>query len=132
MGLDFRKSLKQIPYFEFLTYSGNIRISLRSQATNKNMWKQWSCDTSVLFILAGIAAVGYLQHVICFMSLHYLIICVSLLSWQSLVSEEDDDEDEEEGKTAVQADDKTKNNKPGLQGTILFFSNLKYTRFIIE
>lgn len=43
------------------------------------------------------------------------------------MSEEDDDEDEEEGKTAVQADDKTKNNKPGLQGTILFFSNLKYT-----
>uniref|UniRef100_A0A4W6BQU0 MPN domain-containing protein n=1 Tax=Lates calcarifer TaxID=8187 RepID=A0A4W6BQU0_LATCA len=32
----------------------------------------------------------------------------------SLVSEEDDDEDEEEGKTAVQADEKNKNIKPGL------------------
>uniref|UniRef100_A0A3Q3XK02 MPN domain-containing protein n=1 Tax=Mola mola TaxID=94237 RepID=A0A3Q3XK02_MOLML len=32
----------------------------------------------------------------------------------SLVSEEDDDEDEEEGKASVQADDKLKNNKPGL------------------
>lgn len=35
---------------------------------------------------------------------------------QSLVSEEDDDEDEEEGKTAVQADEKNKNTKPGLHG----------------
>lgn len=33
---------------------------------------------------------------------------------QSMVSEEDDDEDEEEGKAAVQADEKNKNNKPGL------------------
>ena len=40
---------------------------------------------------------------------------------QSLVSEEDDDEDEEEGKTAVQADEKNKNGKPGLSGTILLF-----------
>ncbi|KAF3834908.1 hypothetical protein F7725_027466 [Dissostichus mawsoni] len=32
----------------------------------------------------------------------------------SLVSEEDDDEDEEEGKTALQADEKNKNNKTGL------------------
>lgn len=34
----------------------------------------------------------------------------------SMVSEEDDDEDEEEGKAAVQADEKNKNNKPGLHG----------------
>uniref|UniRef100_A0A3B4AVN2 MPN domain-containing protein n=1 Tax=Periophthalmus magnuspinnatus TaxID=409849 RepID=A0A3B4AVN2_9GOBI len=34
----------------------------------------------------------------------------------SLVSEEEDDEDEEEGKTAVQTDDKNKNNKPGVHG----------------
>lgn len=33
-----------------------------------------------------------------------------------MVSEEDDDEDEEEGKAAVQADEKNKNNKPGLHG----------------
>lgn len=32
------------------------------------------------------------------------------------MSEEDDDEDEEEGKTAVQADEKVKNNKPGING----------------
>uniref|UniRef100_A0A667XHL3 MPN domain-containing protein n=1 Tax=Myripristis murdjan TaxID=586833 RepID=A0A667XHL3_9TELE len=47
----------------------------------------------------------------------------------SLVSEEDDDEDEEEGKTAVQADEKNKNTKPGLHGitcSILFYSILFY------
>lgn len=32
------------------------------------------------------------------------------------MSEEDEDEDEEEGKTAVQADEKMKNSKPGLHG----------------
>lgn len=41
---------------------------------------------------------------------------------QSMVSEEDDDEDEEEGKAAVQADEKNKNNKPGLHG--LFSSHI--------
>lgn len=41
------------------------------------------------------------------------------------MSEEDDDEDEEEGKTAVQADEKNKNNKPGLHGIILFFTNFE-------
>lgn len=45
---------------------------------------------------------------------------VNFLCCQSLVSEEDDDEDEEEGKTAVQPDEKNKNNKPGLNGIILF------------
>lgn len=35
------------------------------------------------------------------------------------MSEEDEDEDEEEGKTAVQADEKMKNNKPGLHGALL-------------
>lgn len=34
------------------------------------------------------------------------------------MSEEDEDEDEEEGKTAVQADEKMKNNKPGLHGAL--------------
>lgn len=43
----------------------------------------------------------------------------NLLRLQSLVSEEDEDEDEEEGKTAVQADEKMKNNKPGLHGAVL-------------
>lgn len=42
-----------------------------------------------------------------------------MLRLQSLVSEEDEDEDEEEGKTAVQADEKMKNNKPGLHGAVL-------------
>ena len=40
------------------------------------------------------------------------------------MSEEDDDEDEEEGKTAVQADEKNKNTKPGLHGIMLLFSLL--------
>lgn len=35
------------------------------------------------------------------------------------MSEEDEDEDEEEGKTAMQADEKLKNNKPGLHGAKL-------------
>lgn len=35
------------------------------------------------------------------------------------MSEEDDDEDEEEGKTAVPADEKNKNIKPGLHGVFL-------------
>lgn len=35
------------------------------------------------------------------------------------MSEEDEDEDEEEGKAAVQADEKMKNNKPGLHGAAL-------------
>lgn len=35
------------------------------------------------------------------------------------MSEEDEDEDEEEGKTAVQADEKMKNSKPGLHGALL-------------
>lgn len=48
------------------------------------------------------------------------------------MSEEDDDDEEEEGKTAVQADEKTKNNKPGLHGTMLSLSPLKYTSVIIE
>lgn len=43
----------------------------------------------------------------------------NVLRLQSLVSEEDEDEDEEEGKTAVQADEKMKNNKPGLHGAVL-------------
>lgn len=42
-----------------------------------------------------------------------------MLRLQSLVSEEDEDEDEEEGKTAVQADEKMKNNKPGVHGAVL-------------
>lgn len=36
------------------------------------------------------------------------------------MSEEDEDEDEEEGKTAVQADEKLKNIKPGLHGAVCF------------
>lgn len=64
-------------------------------------------------------------------TLSSVIYCVYFLWCQSLVSEEDDDEDEEEGKTAVQADEKNKNNKPGLHGRILFSSDLKYTCFII-
>lgn len=45
-----------------------------------------------------------------------------MLPFQSLVSEEDEDEDDEEGKTAVQADEKMKNNKPGLHGALLLSS----------
>lgn len=45
-----------------------------------------------------------------------------MLRLQSLVSEEDEDEDEEEGKAAVQADEKMKNNKPGLHGAALLSS----------
>uniref|UniRef100_A0AAQ4PKC8 MPN domain-containing protein n=1 Tax=Gasterosteus aculeatus aculeatus TaxID=481459 RepID=A0AAQ4PKC8_GASAC len=41
----------------------------------------------------------------------------------SLVSEEEDDEDEEEGKTAVQAEEKNKNNKPGLNGSVSLLPN---------
>ncbi len=48
------------------------------------------------------------------------------------MSEEDDDDDEEEGKTAVQADEKIKNNKPGIIGIILLFLNLKYVTVISE
>ena len=36
---------------------------------------------------------------------------------QSLVSEEEDEDEEEEGKTAVPAEEKNKNAKPGLHGT---------------
>lgn len=41
------------------------------------------------------------------------------------MSEEDEDEDEEEGKTAVQADEKMKNNKPGLHGALLLSWKVK-------
>uniref|UniRef100_A0A8C5D667 MPN domain-containing protein n=1 Tax=Gouania willdenowi TaxID=441366 RepID=A0A8C5D667_GOUWI len=37
----------------------------------------------------------------------------------SLVSEEDEDEEEEEGKTAIQADEKNKNTKPGLNDVMV-------------
>ena len=46
------------------------------------------------------------------------------------MSEEDDDEDEEEGKTAVQADEKNKNIKPGVIGIPLFFSLLRSFRIL--
>lgn len=42
-----------------------------------------------------------------------------MLRLQSLVSEEDEDDDEEDGKTAVQAEEKMKNSKPGLHGALL-------------
>lgn len=43
------------------------------------------------------------------------------------MSEEDDDEDEEEGKTAVQTDEKNKNNKSGLHGAVPYFYNQNET-----
>lgn len=41
------------------------------------------------------------------------------------MSEEDDDEDEEEGKASVQADDKLKNNKPGLNGALFLLYSFR-------
>lgn len=48
------------------------------------------------------------------------------------MSEEDDDEDEEEGKTAVQTDEKNKNNKSGLHGAVPYFCNWNETHIEVE